>query len=194
MAIDTSGIRKFRSWLNQYKATQGTPPPERMMTSFLGGEIEANVARQQAGRALSLRERQIDIGEEQFEKQFGEEQRRFGVQEQAVRRSERIAEKLAGKTAQSQRLSGMLNIGTTAANIAGSWEDIKGMGESAVGAYDWMTGAGKIADVGANVAELGTLGETDLWGGMEGIGITSWEGLGEGSDWAANLFSTWDWA
>ena len=80
--LDTSGLKKFRRWLKQYEMSHGSQPPQHLMSSFLEGEIEANIGRQQASRALGLQERQINIGEEQFSKTFDESQRQFGVQEE----------------------------------------------------------------------------------------------------------------
>lgn len=209
--LDVSGLKKFRRWLKQYEMSHGSQPPQHLMSSFLEGELEANIGRQQASRALSLQERQIDIGEEQFGKTFGEAQEQFGKtfgesQRQFDVQQERYGAEFGEQRRQFNVQSGQFEqqfaeLQKQSAIKQQNWVTELGVSQKAadklleaerMGGYMKMGSLG--IDIAGNWSELGTAG-MDLLGGISSIGLTSWgaisSGWDAGADWLGSFFSTW---
>jgi hypothetical protein len=72
--LSTAGLSRFRRWYMQYKAINGTEPPTDLMNSYLAAEMEAEAAREQQSRQVSLQERSLDQQKEYQDKSFAQRQ------------------------------------------------------------------------------------------------------------------------
>lgn len=123
--IGSSGIRRFRRWYNQYRATHGTPPPQHMISTFLGSEIEANIARGQESAQLALQGESLDIQRE-----------RLGMEETAMERSYALQQQQIESQAGAAKISGLGTIAIGGAMVGkelGVGKAIAGIGKRVMG-------------------------------------------------------------
>jgi hypothetical protein len=93
-----SGLRNFRRWYNNYLATHNMAPPRHLVSSFLEGEVEANIARREKATALGLEKQRVNLAERNLtltgdiaRENLAMENRRTTLLEDAARKQTRAA-------------------------------------------------------------------------------------------------------
>jgi hypothetical protein len=87
MAINEASVSRIRRFASQYNATHGRPPSPFQISAMLQAEIEADIARQQQGKALALQSRSLDINESLGKQRLGLMERELSNQESAAKMS-----------------------------------------------------------------------------------------------------------
>lgn len=59
-SINPKGLSNFRRWMRQYQATYGMAPPQNLVSSYLQGEIGANLDRSHQNLQLRTQREQFD--------------------------------------------------------------------------------------------------------------------------------------
>jgi len=69
-SINPKGLSNFRRWMTQYQATYGMAPPSHLTSSYLQGEIDANIARQGQFNGLELQKESMENQKNQWEQDY----------------------------------------------------------------------------------------------------------------------------
>ena len=134
--MDSAGMARFRRWYNQYMATHGVPPSQDLVTSYLEGELEAEVSARNEAESLRLQEESLQLQREYQDYRISESERAWEAEQEA-----------AEMAAYGQMAQGISDLDIF------DYED-DGAGSNLIGGWEWSSAK----KYGSNILQGGLTG------------------------------------